>query len=135
GVEQLRQVEYFTRRRREIAALYTQNLQNVSGILSLTEEASYARHVYHLYVIRVPANQRNRIMEELKKESIFCGIHYPIACHQQKALLNLFPEQPSLPITEKIIHEILTLPIYPLLKDEEVLMICEKLKKALNEFV
>ncbi len=132
GLEQLKQVEYFTRRRREIAALYTQNLQNVSGILSLPEEASYARHVYHLYVIRVPATQRSRIMEELKKEGIFCGIHYPIACHQQKALLNLFPEQSSLPITEKIIHEILTLPIYPLLKDEEVLMICEKLKKALN---
>ncbi len=132
GVEQLKQIEYFTRRRREIADLYSKNLKDFPGIISIPQEAPHARHVYHLYVIRVPAHQRNKIIEEMKKEGIFCGIHYPIACHQQKALLNIFPQQPHLPVTEKIINEIITLPIYPLLKDEEVLLICDKLKAVLK---
>lgn len=129
GIEQLELLEQFTERRREIARLYDENLKDTGLILPY--EASYAKHVYHLYVIRTEASKRDKIIEELKKEGIFCGIHYPVACHQQKAFRDLIKTKVSLPITERMVNEIITLPIYPLLKDEEVKIISEKIKKLL----
>ncbi|MBU1632605.1 MAG: DegT/DnrJ/EryC1/StrS family aminotransferase, partial [Nanoarchaeota archaeon] len=85
---------------------------------------------YHLYVVRTEADKRDKIIEELKKENIYCGIHYPIACHQQKVIKEMI----SLPITEKVVDEIISLPTYPLLTDEEVIMISNKLKRILNTY-
>jgi dTDP-4-amino-4,6-dideoxygalactose transaminase len=127
GIEQLKLLNYFTVRRREIAQLYHENLKETD--LILPKEADYAQHVYHLYVIKVSPDKRDKIIEELKKENIFCGIHYPIACHQQKIIKELGLSNVNLPVTERLVEEIITLPIYPLLTDEEVLMICEKLKR------
>jgi len=123
GIKQLELLDSFTKRRREIARLYNENLNETSLILPSEEE--YAKHAYHLYVIRTEANKRDRIIESLKKEGIYCGIHYPLACHQQKVIV----EDVSLPITEKIVNEIISLPTYPLLTDAEVIMICDKLKQ------
>jgi len=129
GIKQLEMIEHFTKRRREIAELYQENLKDTKLILPF--EAEYARHVYHLYVIRTEADKRDKIIEGLKKEGIHCGIHYPIPCHQQEAVKHKEIKVPFLPITEKIVKEIITLPIYPLLKDEEVKMISEKIKKLI----
>jgi dTDP-4-amino-4,6-dideoxygalactose transaminase len=124
GIKQLELLDSFTKRRREIAKLYTENLKETSLVLPHEEE--YAKHAYHLYVIRTEASKRDRIIEDLKKEQIYCGIHYPIACHQQKVI----KESVSLPITESVVTEIISLPTYPLLTDEEVIMICDKIKAS-----
>ncbi|MBU0457438.1 MAG: DegT/DnrJ/EryC1/StrS family aminotransferase, partial [Nanoarchaeota archaeon] len=87
GIKQLELLDNFTKRRREIAKLYTENLKYTSLILPF--EVEYAKSAYHLYVVRTEADKRDKIIEELKKENIYCGIHYPIACHQQKVIKEM----------------------------------------------
>lgn len=74
------------------------------------------RHVYHLFVVRTP--DRNALKSYLWDSGIEALIHYPVAPHQQKALKQWHGL--SLPITEKIHDEVLSLPINPLLTDKEV---------------
>ena len=78
----------------------------------------YARHVYHLYVIRVM--QRNELQESLKKNHIFTGIHYPIPVHLQKAHADLGYKRGDYQLTEQAADEILSLPMYAELKNREI---------------
>lgn len=126
GIKQLELLENFTKRRREIAMLYNQFLKSSQIILPSEEKNS--EHCYHLYVIRVDSKKRDKIIEELKKEEIYLGIHYPVPCHMQPVIKKMFRKKFILPITEKISKEIISLPIYPELSDEQVEMICEKIK-------
>ena len=126
GIKQLERLGYFTKRRREIALLYNQLLKDSKVILP--SEEKNAEQCYHLNVIRVNSKKRERIIEELKKEEIYLGVHYPKPCHMQTIVKKMFKEKVSLPITEKIVKEIISLPIYPELSDEQVEMICEKIK-------
>ncbi|MCK4669644.1 MAG: DegT/DnrJ/EryC1/StrS family aminotransferase [Nanoarchaeota archaeon] len=128
GIEQLKLLDEFTQRRREIAEIYNRCLRNAPVRLPVEREG--CRHVYHLYVIQVDADKRDSIIEGMKKYNVFCGIHYPIACHQQRAMRDR-GEISSLPVTEKVVREIITLPIYPLLADEDAIMIAEKIKELL----
>ncbi len=128
GIKQLELLNFFTHRRRELAGIYSKILYKSKAIIP--SEKENAKHSYHLYVIRVPAQKRDKIISELKKENIFLGIHYPTPCHKQKAVTNLFKTN-KLPITEKLSKEIISLPIYPSLKDEEALMIANKILSLL----
>src|SRR5216683_2061178 len=75
--------------------------------LVLPAEAPGAHHVYHLYVVRTP--ERDGLAKFLKERGIATGIHYPVPSHQQPAVEPFNP--PPLPRTERIVTEILTLPI------------------------
>jgi len=86
-------------------------------------------HVFHLYVIRT--KNRDKLQECLKKNDIQSGVHYPIPIHKQRAYLDLpGAKDVSLPVTEKIVDEILSLPMYPELKIEDV----EKVASIVNAF-
>ena len=73
-------------------------------------------HVFHLFVIRT--ENRTRLQKHLLENGIQTMIHYPIPPHKQKALAHM--NSLSLPITEKIHEEVLSLPISPVMTDEEV---------------
>ena len=113
----LHHLDEWNEKRRKTAKLYT-------DLLSKTEvktpiEKEYARHVYHLYVIR--HKHRDKLQEYLLKQGVQTLIHYPIPVHNQRAYMR----SDKLPITEKICGEILSLPIYPWLKEDEVKTISE----------
>lgn len=116
-------------RRREIAALYREQLARERD-LSLPLERSDCRHVYHLYVVRTPFrdNLRNRLAER----GIGTGIHYPVPTHQQPAFAGFWSERPSLPLTERLADEVLSLPIYPEMRDEEVALTVEAVHASLG---
>jgi dTDP-4-amino-4,6-dideoxygalactose transaminase len=101
----LRRLEAMNDHRRALAARYRAGLSGLP--LVLPEEAAGARHVYHLYVIRTP--ERDALARFLKERSIATGIHYPVPSHKQPAVEHFNP--PALPRTERIVDEILTLPI------------------------
>lgn len=84
---------------------------------------SWAKHVYYVYVIRTP--DRDRLRDWLDTKGIGTGIHYPIPIHRQKAWRAYCGGNFSLPITEKITGEILSLPMYPELTEEEIGYISE----------
>ena len=112
GREQLKHLTEWTERRRAIAAQYNALLHD-SGVV-IPVERKWAKHVYYMYVIRV--KQRDNLASYLKDKGIETGIHYPVPVHRQPYLMS----DVHLPITEQYVDEILSLPMHPQLRDEEV---------------
>jgi dTDP-4-amino-4,6-dideoxygalactose transaminase len=101
----LRRLDAMNERRRALAMRYTAGLAGLP--LVLPQERAGGRHVYHLYVVRTP--RRAELAEFLKARGIQTGIHYPVPCHRQPAVAHLKP--PPLEHTERLVDEILSLPI------------------------
>jgi dTDP-4-amino-4,6-dideoxygalactose transaminase len=101
----LRRLDSMNDHRRSLAARYRTGLADLP--LALPGERPGARHVFHLYVVRTP--QRDALARFLKEGGIAAGIHYPVPSHQQPAVEALHP--PVLPQTERLVEEILTLPL------------------------
>ncbi len=124
-------LEAWNDQRRAHAAQYDQLLNYPPIIAPL--EAPGNRHVYHLYVIRVP--ERDQLQAHLKEAGIFTGIHYPIPIHLQSALAFLGYEQGSLPVTEMVANQILSLPMYAELSVEQIDTVCLTVKEFVQRQV
>jgi len=127
----LKHLEEWTKKRRYIAYLYNQFLSECEDIVT-PYELPYVKHVYHVYVIRILNKSRDKVRKKLLEMGIQTGIHYPIPLHLQKAYSSLGYKEKMFPITEKYVQQILSLPIYPELKNEEVEFVAQKLKRALR---
>jgi dTDP-4-amino-4,6-dideoxygalactose transaminase len=101
----LRRLDTMNARRRALAERYRRGLVGLP--LELPGERAHARHVYHLFVVRTP--RRAALAAFLKERGIQTGIHYPIPTHRQPALERFAPS--ALPWTERLVDEILTLPL------------------------
>ena len=101
----LRRLDVMDDHRRALAARYNAGLAGLP--LGLPAERPHAHHVYHLYVVRTP--RRTELAAFLKTRGIQTGIHYPVATHRQPAVERF--TGPALPQTERLVDEILTLPI------------------------
>ncbi len=119
----LRHLDRHNGRRREMAALYDANLRSVTT----PAEAVDGRHAYHLYVIR--DRDRDGLMATLQERGIGTLIHYPIPAHLQESHRDLGLPAGSLPQTERAAREILSLPLYIGLGDDEVMRVCEEIEK------
>lgn len=117
-------------RRRLLAEVYREALSGLGGLV-LPTEARWARHVYHLFVVRIPG-QRDALRLQLQKQGIGTLIHYPVPIHRQPAYLSIHGPQ-GLPVTEKASDEVLSLPMYPELGKDGALKTAEELKKALGK--
>ncbi len=121
----LKHLDKWNQARRERAKLYNNFIKNEQIIKPV--EASYARHIYHLYVIR--CSKRNELQKFLTEKGIQTFIHYPTPIYLQPAYkgLNLAPG--SFPLAEQCAKEILSLPMYPELKREQIEYICDTINK------
>ena len=111
-------------KRRKIAKRYTENLKN---IVICPKEENWAKHSYYMYVIRT--KKRDELKIFLEENNISCGIHYPISLHLQPAYKKLNYKKGDFPITEKITKEILSIPLYPELSQEQQEYIISKIKE------
>jgi dTDP-4-amino-4,6-dideoxygalactose transaminase len=111
-------------RRRDIARKFCQEIKGENIILPEIPKDKN-EHVWHLFVIRT--QRREALQKYLNSNGVQTLIHYPIPPHKQKAYIEL--NHLSLPITEKIHEEVLSLPISPVLKDEEVGTICQLINR------
>ena len=111
-------------RRREIAKYYRENIKNPKIILPQTYDQK--AHVWHVFVVR--CENRDTLQKHLENNGIQTNIHYPTAPHKQECYYEY--ASLSLPITEKIHREVMSLPISPLMTDEEVKRVVE----VVNEF-
>lgn len=126
GLAQIKKVNLFIARRREICHLYDKNLKGLSGIECMP--ASYDEITPFMYVIRVKNGRRNELKTYLMEHDIESGISY-IPCHH----FSLYKEcNANLPITDNIYEEILCLPIHYELKDEDVVMVSNTIKEFLG---
>jgi len=114
------------------AELYSDLLQDVEGI-TLPRQADYAGHVYHIYAVLVP--KRDRVLEELKKNDIHCGIHYPVPIHLQKAFSYMGLASGAYPVSERCAQQELSLPMYPELAEEQIRYVTDSLKHALKSLL
>ncbi|MDL1957558.1 MAG: DegT/DnrJ/EryC1/StrS family aminotransferase [Candidatus Desulfofervidus auxilii] len=126
----LKDLDTNNEKRRKIAFTYTNLLKNIKGIIP-PFEAPYIKHVYHLYVVRIISKNRNLIETYLKNKNIETLIHYPLPIHLQPAYSFLRCNKKNFPVAEKIAKEILSLPIYPELKEEKIKYVIE----ALNNII
>jgi dTDP-4-amino-4,6-dideoxygalactose transaminase len=114
-------LEEWNERRRSLADAYTRALAGINGI-TLPEVRPGALPVWHLYVLRTQA--RDALLETLKQSGIGAGIHYPIPVHLQPAFSKYGHGEGSLPHTEAVAREIISLPLFPELTFQEVSYIC-----------
>ncbi len=116
-------LDAWNRERRKLAQLYSEQLAAIQQ-LQVPAERENGYHVYHLYVIR--CQRRNELKQFLAEQGIETALHYP------KALSSLpvfkeFPGAGKCPLARKLSAEILSLPLYPGLTQEEVTFICESI--------
>jgi dTDP-4-amino-4,6-dideoxygalactose transaminase len=113
-------------KRADIAARYDRALASTG--LVLPKRRPNTSHVFHLYVLR--STQRDALIESLKQAEIGALIHYPVPVHRQKAYLGRVRGGESLPETERAALEVLSLPMYPELTNDEV----ERVVSAVQRF-
>ena len=121
--EKLKFLKEWNINRNEIATFYSENL-SPKYILPKVNSGNY--HVWHLYVIRT--KKRNQLIDEGKKHNIEFGIHYPRPVHRQKAYSDL--KVKKLVNSEKQANELLSLPMFPMMKKNEM----QKVVSFLNNF-
>jgi dTDP-4-amino-4,6-dideoxygalactose transaminase len=112
----LKYLDAWNDRRRNLARLYIQRL-STSG-LELPIPPLEDRHVFHQFVVRHP--QRDALRRSLKDKGVQTAVHFPLPVHLQPAYADLGSAAGSLPVTEKIAGEILSLPMYPELSEAQV---------------
>jgi dTDP-4-amino-4,6-dideoxygalactose transaminase len=123
----LKYLDGWNRRRRALADLYQQLLLRPDrGFVLPTTRAGSESHIHHLYVVR--CLERDRLREHLAERGVETLIHYPLLLHQQPLLRR--DGQPELPTAETLARQILSLPLYPQLRDEELHVVAE----ALHDF-
>ena len=123
GRESLKHISQWNKNRREVAAQYNQSLDGLD--LVVPTEKNWAEHVYHLYVIRV--KERDNLAAYLSGKGVSTGVHYPVPLHKQPCMLT----DVHLPVTERCVEEILSLPMHPQMSREEVDYVCEGIREAL----
>jgi dTDP-4-amino-4,6-dideoxygalactose transaminase len=119
----LKYLDKWIESRRKNALIYTEHLRDSD--LIATAEKKFAKHAYHLYVIR--SKNRDNLKKKLLENDIQSQIHYPVPVHKQKAYSSL-NNNSSLKMTDKICNEILSLPLHPWISHEEILKVTDCLR-------
>lgn len=125
----LRRLENWNSARREAAARYTQMLEGYDEII-LPHQLDGNKHVWHLYVVRVP--DRDRVIKELNAAGIGAGVHYPIPVHLSGAFSDLGYKRGEFPVTERAAGELLSLPLFAEITEDQQKQVVTALVSALR---
>ena len=130
----LKHLDKWTDGRRNAAAKYRELLKDIEQI-QLPKEMSNVKHVYHLFVIQVKGDEKNREEERnklqrfLTENGVATGLHYAIPLHQQKCFQDLGYKKGDFPVTEQLAESGLSLPMFPELTDEQISYVTDKIKE------
>jgi dTDP-4-amino-4,6-dideoxygalactose transaminase len=124
----LRRLDEWIELRRRHAARYHELLSDLE--VKLPREQPWARHAYHLYTIRTP--RRDEIVAAFEAADIGYALHYRLPSHRQEALRHFDFDPADFPETERAAAEVLSLPMYPELTDEQIDRVCEAVHEALS---
>jgi dTDP-4-amino-4,6-dideoxygalactose transaminase len=120
----LRYLSEWNKLRRIRAEQYRSELAGLPLVLPVENEGNY--HVYHLFVVRT--SQRDDLMRYLADREIFCGIHYPIPIHRQKAYADFNIPDERFPVANRLSSELLSLPIFPEITEDQVSFVCDNIR-------
>lgn len=135
GLSQLKKIDKFIKRRREIVAKYNQAFKNVKEII-IPKERNYVKSAWHLYVIQLQLDKlkvnRKKIFEVLQKEGIGVQVHY-IPLHLQPFYQKKFNyKKGGFPIVERYYERAITLPLFPKMTNKEVDKVIKVVKETIN---
>lgn len=125
----LKYLDSWTQKRRSIAEKYKELLSDIDEIV-LPQEMSYAKHVYHLYVIQSP--ERDKLQQKLAENGISTGLHYPLPLHLQQCFKHLGYKKGDFIQTENLAGKCLSLPIYPEMTDEQIAYVANQVRSFFN---
>ncbi|OGE16346.1 hypothetical protein A3F00_02370 [Candidatus Daviesbacteria bacterium RIFCSPHIGHO2_12_FULL_37_11] len=120
----LRYVNRWNEKRRKLAFIYREQLKNLP--VKLLKEEQEGKSVYHLFVVYV--NRRKALTRYLQKRGILTGIHYPISIHLTEAFKYLKYKRGAFPVSERSNRKILSLPMHPNLRENQVIEICKNIE-------
>jgi perosamine synthetase len=127
GLKQLDKLPAWNEARRNVAKMYNKALDG--AVITPVEEA-WAKHVYHVYVIR--SHKRDELQKYLNSHGISTIVHYPVPIHKQTAITNVMGTQPTLKNTEKFAAEVLSIPMYPGLTKRDVEYVSGRIREFLE---
>jgi dTDP-4-amino-4,6-dideoxygalactose transaminase len=117
----LRCLDEWNAARRDHAALYDRLLHDTGVVTPV--EMEHGKHCYHLYVIR--HQSRDELQAYLKEKGIGALVHYPVPVHLQEAYHDLGLNEGALPVTERCSQQVLSLPVAPELRKEQIETVCD----------
>ncbi len=130
GLVQLGRLEDFTLKRIKNAEFLTRNIK-LNGITT-PHKAANVRHVYHQYVVRVeddfPAS-REKLMDYLQGKGIGSAVHYPKPIYEQPLYREMERDWPRCPVAEDVSQRVLSLPVHPSLKQEDLEYIASEISR------
>jgi len=126
----MKYIEQWTEQRRANAAYYDDLMAEIPGIVAPVAD-SRGRHVYHLYVVRVPG-ERQATLDYLNQKGVGAGIHYPMPLHLQPALADLGYAVGDFPHAEEAAEQIISLPMFPELTHEQMDYVAATLREAIQ---
>jgi UDP-4-amino-4,6-dideoxy-N-acetyl-beta-L-altrosamine transaminase len=132
GLSQLKKLDRYLARRRDIAALYREALEDLPGMAFQQVPGSVA-HAYHLFAVHLAPEiyDRRKAFDSLRARGVLPQVHY-VPSHQQPAMRRICGEQ-RLPNAERYYQGCLSLPMYPRLTDDDVSHVVASVKAAVLE--
>lgn len=127
----LKNLNAYDTARNSAAAVYDAAFRNVSGI-SIPERSPNSTHVFHQYTIKVSGGHRDGLKKHLEDRDIPAMIYYPVPCHLQSAYKSARFPQGSLPVTEKLTDEVLSLPMSTELDNDQLTHITNTVRSYFN---
>lgn len=131
GLSQLKKLDKFISRRREIAGVYNNAFKDIKEII-MPIEKDYVKSAWHIYPIQVQRVDRRKIFEQLQGQGIGVQVHYlPIHLHPFYKKTFKYKEG-DFPKAEEYYQRTITLPLFPKMTDEEVEKVIKTVKKIIN---
>jgi dTDP-4-amino-4,6-dideoxygalactose transaminase len=124
----LRYLDGWNTRRREIAQTYRTLLADSS--VALPWEAPHARHVYHLYLVRI--KERDAVQAHLRSMDIASAVYYPVPLHLIDPYRSLGFHSGDFPHAEHAAQEALAIPLYPEMKEDEIRAVASAVREGLG---
>ena len=132
GLAQLSRLDEINCRRVELVELYMEGLKDTEGLeLPVVPEYPHV-HAWHLFIVKILSMDRGLFMEKLSQYNIGYGLHFP-ACHRLSYVKRHFSAGIGmLPDTERAADRIISLPLFPDMKNDDVFYVCEAIKEILE---
>jgi len=124
-------LDAWTGARRERAETYTRLIDEagLSEFVTPPHVLPGARHIFHQYVVRVPATRRDALLEHLKQNGVGTKVYYPVPLHLQPCFADLGYKEGDFPESERAARETLALPMFPELTDAQQEYVVETLRR------
>jgi dTDP-4-amino-4,6-dideoxygalactose transaminase len=127
----LKRLDRWNARRRELARMYDDRLKK-TGVIVPEIPSDIRRHVFYTYTIRVPGGRRDDLRTYLGERGIGTQIHYPVPIHLQQSAEFLGYRKGDMPVTEKLATEVLSLPMFAELTDEQLERVADSVQSFMK---